>query len=76
MLNSCDNGVQKIGAPIRRNQAGRPSSPVAVGRSVCSSLNIRHSVRYSVSYAWTVCFSGLSSGDAKLCRHHRLVIKV
>jgi len=31
-LNRCERGRQKIGAPSLRNQAGRPSKPVAVAR--------------------------------------------
>jgi hypothetical protein len=37
------NGPEKNGAPIRRNQAGMLSNPVAVDGRVSSSLNIRHS---------------------------------
>ena len=37
------NGSARIGAPIRKNQAGMLSSPVAVGCSVSRTLNIRHS---------------------------------
>jgi hypothetical protein len=36
-------GPEKNGAPIRRNQAGMLSNPVAVDGRVSSNLNIRHS---------------------------------
>ena len=38
-LNSRASGAANIGAPRRRNHAGMPSSPVAVGFSVSSSRN-------------------------------------
>jgi len=37
-------GAEKNGAPIRRNQAGMLSNPIAVNCRVSSNLNIRHSV--------------------------------
>ena len=43
-LNSCVNGVQKTGAPSLRNQDGRESSPVIVGRHFSSALKTCHSV--------------------------------
>ena len=38
-LKSRATGSQKAGAPSRRNQAGSPSSPVAVGLSLSRILN-------------------------------------
>ena len=42
-LKRCARGLLKTGAPSLRNQAGRRSKPVAVGRSVSRNLNTRHS---------------------------------
>ena len=43
-MKSWHSGAAKIGAPSRRNHAGIPSNPVAVGFSVSSSLKISISV--------------------------------
>jgi len=42
-------GLQKIGAPRRRNQAGRQSKPVAVLVSLSRIVNICHSETTSIS---------------------------
>ena len=42
-------GLQKIGAPRRRNQAGRQSKPVAVLVSLSRIVNICHSEMTSIS---------------------------
>ena len=46
-LNSVVICLENTGAPTRRNQAGSPSRPVAVGRTLSSILNIFHSETYS-----------------------------
>ena len=46
-LNSVVICLENTGAPTRRNQAGSPSRPVAVGRRLSSILNIFHSETYS-----------------------------
>jgi len=44
-------------APVLRNHAGKPSSPVAVGRSVSKTPNILYSSMYFLSEFPTVSFS-------------------
>ena len=44
MLNRKATCLQNIGAATRRNQAGRPSSPVAVGLRLSSIRNTRQSL--------------------------------
>jgi len=43
-----ESGEQKTGAPSRRNQAGRASRPVAVGRNLSRILKTCHSVIYTL----------------------------
>jgi len=56
-LRRCVRGWQNMGAPVLRNHAGRPSSPVAVGRSVSKTPNILYSSMYFSSEFPTVSFS-------------------
>ena len=46
MLNSLVSGLEKIGAPRRKNQAGSKSKPVAVGRRRSRILKTCCSVMY------------------------------
>jgi len=46
-----------MGAPVLRNHAGRPSTPVALGRSVSKTPNILYSSMYFSSEFRTVSFS-------------------
>ena len=46
-----------MGAPVLRNHAGKPSSPVAVGRSVSKTPNNLYSSMYFSSEFPTVSFS-------------------
>ena len=51
-----------MGAPVLRNHAGRPSSPVAQGRSVSKTQNILYSSMYFSSEFPTGSFSSGVTG--------------
>jgi len=55
LLNKHAIGLQKAGAPRRRDHAGRLSNPVAVFGSLSRMLNTCHSVTTSVQRQAAVC---------------------
>ena len=55
LLNKRARGLQKTGAPKRKNQAGSSSIPVAVGSSLSSIWNTDHSDMKLVSAGFADC---------------------
>jgi len=53
-LNRLATGLQKKGAPLRRNQEGSRSNPVAVAGSASSNLKTLHSETMSLQAAVSI----------------------